>query len=598
MRNAVAFANNDVITVAWSYGKRPEGCMGFAVYRIDQNGREQALPSHAVFRGFEIERGQTTAEFPVQKFYWKDPFARLIAEKTGNRKFRYRIVPMEGKPGKLKPMSRFPSIVSNVVTISSDAGSGIKAFFNRGLISTQRVSRAMNGRPGKTDLLKQIADPSNPLRASLSGDMVEALTEFVDRAKTSGTLYAALYELGDAELIARLAGIGKRLKLVLSNSAVTEKTEEINPKTGKPKTKTIDGNADSRAALAKAGCILSNRIMGSGHIGHNKFLVYADKSGPKAVLLGSTNWTPNGLCAQTNNTVIIEDAKLAERYLQYWKNLAADTRAAGKVSKLLQALKLRVWSSKGKSLRLRGGVSVRSWFSPNTPKARTKAKDELRPPDMEEVYQRIVAAKHAILFLAFYPGTPSIANWCAEAQKNNPNLFVRGCVTNPSAAEGFYYELRGQTPPKKVKGVRVPTKEDRRVIAAQALDGDVIPAGWTKEILKAGFAIIHDKVLVIDPFSDDCLVVTGSHNLGHKASYDNDENLVMIQGNKKLAVAYASHVLDVYDHFSWRVNVKKRGKKNAEQLLKSTPDAWLDQYFDANGDIKTAQLRFWMQATA
>jgi hypothetical protein len=37
MRNAVAFANNDVITIAWSYGAKPDGCMGFALYRIDTN---------------------------------------------------------------------------------------------------------------------------------------------------------------------------------------------------------------------------------------------------------------------------------------------------------------------------------------------------------------------------------------------------------------------------------------------------------------------------------------------------------------------------------------------------------------------------------
>jgi hypothetical protein len=35
MRNAIALANNDVIAIAWSYGKRPDGCMGFALYPID-----------------------------------------------------------------------------------------------------------------------------------------------------------------------------------------------------------------------------------------------------------------------------------------------------------------------------------------------------------------------------------------------------------------------------------------------------------------------------------------------------------------------------------------------------------------------------------
>jgi len=216
---------------------------------------------------------------------------------------------------------------------------------------------------------------------------------------------------------------------------------------------------------------------------------------------------------------------------------------------------------------------------------------------MQSLVAQINKAEHAILFLAFYPGAPCVANWAADALKKNKNLFVRGCVTNNSASQGFYYELKGVGPPKKVKGVKQPIKEDPRVIAAQAFDEKTVPVGWQKEILNAGFAIIHDKIVVIDPFSDHCVVATGSHNLGHKASYDNDENLAIIQGNKNLAVAYATHILDVYDHFAWRWTVKRLGKKGADQSLKSTPDEWLNQYFDAGGHIKTAQLKFWMQAT-
>src|SRR5262249_1072220 len=125
----------------------------------------------------------------------------------------------------------------------------------------------------------------------------------------------------------------------------------------------------------------------------------------------------------------------------------------------------------------------------------------------------------------------------------------------------------------------------------------IIPKGWQKEILNAGFAIIHDKILVIDPFSEDkCIVVTGSHNLGYKASYDNDENLAIVKGNKKLPLAYAPHVLDVYEHFSWRYLVNHGGI--ADQSLKSKPDEWLDKYYDQNGNIKSAQLKFWMSAGA
>ena len=54
--------------------------------------------------------------------------------------------------------------------------------------------------------------------------------------------------------------------------------------------------------------------MPSGHIGHNKFVVYADASGkPQAVLAGSTNWTDTGLCGQANNAVVVENADIALR---------------------------------------------------------------------------------------------------------------------------------------------------------------------------------------------------------------------------------------------------------------------------------------------
>ena len=121
MQNAVAFADNDVVTIAWSYNQKPDGCMGFAVYRIDSASKETPLPSHAVFPGSKIKPGQTTEEFPVQKFYWKDPYARLVAEKTGNRKFRYKVVPLQGKPGHLVPMN-LPFGIDPTASLNSMGG--------------------------------------------------------------------------------------------------------------------------------------------------------------------------------------------------------------------------------------------------------------------------------------------------------------------------------------------------------------------------------------------------------------------------------------------------------------------------------------------
>src|SRR6267378_6846954 len=43
-----------------------------------------------------------------------------------------------------------------------------------------------------------------------------------------------------------------------------------------------------------------------------------------------------------------------------------------------------------------------------------------------------------------------------------------------------------------------------------------------------GFAIVHSKLIVVDPFTNP-VVVTGSHNFSGSASSKNDENFVIIR---------------------------------------------------------------------
>jgi phosphatidylserine/phosphatidylglycerophosphate/cardiolipin synthase-like enzyme len=116
-------------------------------------------------------------------------------------------------------------------------------------------------------------------------------------------------------------------------------------------------------------------------------------------------------------------------------------------------------------------------------------------------------------------------------------------------------------------------------------------ADFQRELLSAGHAIIHDKIVVIDPLSkDDCTVITGSHNLGFKASYANDENMLIIRGNRDLALAYAVHVMDVYDHYKFRAALeqqardamlagKPKPKRPVGKGFLQTKDKWQDPYF-------------------
>ncbi|NQX38221.1 hypothetical protein SAMN05421820_101233 [Pedobacter steynii] len=84
MQKAIAFSNNDVITIAWSFDRKPEGCLGFAIYRINPDGHEESLPNKAVFPDTLEVDDRSSARFPIQKFYWKDVYARPVAERTGN----------------------------------------------------------------------------------------------------------------------------------------------------------------------------------------------------------------------------------------------------------------------------------------------------------------------------------------------------------------------------------------------------------------------------------------------------------------------------------------------------------------------------------
>ena len=83
--------------------------------------------------------------------------------------------------------------------------------------------------------------------------------------------------------------------------------------------------------------------------------------------------------------------------------------------------------------------------------------------------------------------------------------------------------------------------EDDRVIHTRGVTKGDAFAQWTQELNQAGHAVIHDKIVVIDPFSDTCVVAMGSHNDGYKASYNNDENLAIIKGHRAVAEAYAAH---------------------------------------------------------
>jgi phosphatidylserine/phosphatidylglycerophosphate/cardiolipin synthase-like enzyme len=590
---AIAFANNDMAIVAWTFGGKVDNCLGFAVYRIDvRAGTETCLPAMATFPKQSAKPGRTTADDPVQKFFWKD----VYAQRGGT--FKYKIVPMGGTPGGTLHPLPFGPLVSNAVQLSPNYGM-MSAYFNRGILATQSTAHQLHGGKNsqgmKNVLLTRIENQNDQLRKDLAGEMIEAMTALPDEAHANGEdCYCALYEFEDQELIAHLAALKGNAHIILSNMPGT---------IGNSKTKTNDTYADEREQIKQAGADVVDRFMPSSHIGHNKYTILSGNDGPKAVQFGSTNWTSRALCAQTNNTVIARSPKLAVEYKKYWDRLKTDTgepHGKGGVT-AQQGPALRTPDANGgKPAPVQiedGSCSIDIWFSPNTPSARGKNKaNEACPPDLTEVFSIIQGAQQAILFLAFQPGAPSIVDEIAKAEKAKPSLFIRGALTDAGAANRFYVGIKGAAPEagqKRPKG-SPPLPQDYRVISARGVKDNI--GLWENELNSAGHAVIHDKILVVDPFTDNCVVVTGSHNLGYTASYNNDENMAIIRGHRAIAEAYAAHVLDIYDHYAWRFWLEQKNYDAAWTFL--TPnDGWQDSYFDAQNKVKSAELNFWLSAS-
>lgn len=643
LTTAKAWCNNEVAYLAWKTDGKIDDCLGFMITRIhlDDQGNEverRILPAWVAFKTQSNPNWveQDMSVWPVQKFSWRDLTLRrsrdTLEVRPGSFNARYEIVPVgKAAPGR-KPVPPSPAvqpgkykgkviplffcgkpIQTNDIFVTDDFGD-IKVAFTNGILSTQNLRQQLKTPVGKAPTKDQvkghIADPKNfndSIRLFLAGDVLPALKSLFERANNEdGQVYLALYELSDAELIDLLKENQKRLNLVLSTAGSTK------PEKGSGDPVEWDTeNHDIREELMKLmGKRMHNRFFNnSSHIGHNKFAVLVIGGNAVAVWTGSTNWTPTGLCAQTNNTIILDSPDVAQFYLDYWKRLVADKLPTPK-PELTSPLN----SDQGKALRKAdetpgitkiGTADVQVWFSPNTPTVGTP-KTRTVPPDLKVVFELMKKANDAIFFLVFNPGRTAadpegedvntvVSAGIAFAQLD-PNLVVMGAISDPTALPGYQQPPKSQTKPKnapKIPQAAIFTPSgapDVLMIRAAAIS-DLI-GDFQKELLSAGNAIIHDKIVVIDPLSNDnCTVITGSHNLGFKASYANDENMLIIRGNRALAIAYAVHVMDVYDHYKFRAILEQQ-KRDVMLAGKPAPtqptgqgflqidDTWQDPYIE------------------
>jgi len=230
------------------------------------------------------------------------------------------------------------------------------------------------------------------------------------------------------------------------------------------------------------------------------------------------------------------------------------------------------------------------WFSPNDPERNKKTLD-VRPIDLADVFERIAGAQQAVLFLGFNPsarGENSIVSEAIARGRSDRAVIVQGAISDQMAMPNYVAPTRDPVTHKLNKDGKYPYVFPERVwdepnisvVRAANLTGSTVARDFEAEVLTVGHAIVHDKIVVIDAMADNATVITGSHNLGYKASYENDENMVIVEGSKSFAAAYAVHVLDVFDHYKFRAWRRTIGTgPNAKDGL-DTDDKWLKPYAD------------------
>jgi phosphatidylserine/phosphatidylglycerophosphate/cardiolipin synthase-like enzyme len=578
------YDNGDHTSLVWlpSDGQSIPNCRGFAIHKtLRASAGANAVESYVGgFVGFSDDQKFDLSapwKFPIQRFMWWDYLVQ-----PGNV-VQYSIVPVIGSDkDHLQPSLPDASVQTPPMTVSGQASTHVAAYFNKGIVSAQWVSRALKAIGPNAKLSDLIAQTNNSLRNALSGLLRPQLLQLLDEVKKNGgEIYAALYELNDPELIPALVALGQKCHLILANGAF--------------KPPDNDENIKVRAQL-RGKIDLHDRKVGKDHFAHNKFLVACDSAGnPQRVLSGSTNWTVTGLCTQANNGIIVDDPDLGAFFIKEWNLL----KAAGNEypASLMQA------NSKGATLNVDGGT-ITQWFAPTD-----------KGEDLDYARQLINGAEQGILFLFFNPGAfepedkpeqwTLLQNILARHQQGAPNykpaLYIHGVVnqeiaglTTEGAGKPSKHAALDPSNPSPVKlyagGNTAPTPLTYESMVPKAIK-DVFH-DWQTEVMNLGVHV-HSKVVVIDPFGKKPVVITGSHNLGYKASTKNDDNMMIVEGNAPLAAAYAANIIAIYQSYRW--NMYAVAHANDPQSWHGPVDnaTWQDTYLQ-KGSPDLAEIKFWL----
>jgi phosphatidylserine/phosphatidylglycerophosphate/cardiolipin synthase-like enzyme len=492
-----------------------------------------------------------TNDHPIQSFLWGDYGAEP------DTLYRFNVYPMYGKPGALLPEA--PVAFEIRTEREFDQGSGV--WFNRGAIASQKFAEEFQNSAPK--------DPNNPKDPEvkwLSRGLLEACLGYIDGTPKGQGLRVAAYEFTYPPVLNALKSAldrGVDVRIVYHDTTKA---------TGKEKGANEKAIHDAGLPKSANGTkVLYPRT--KTKIPHNKFIVRLDPSGnPTDVWTGSTNFTASGFLGQSNVGHWIRDAETAGRYLKFWEIVRKDPaldNARTAVVKLTPDPKALI-----------NAKSVVPVFSP-------RAKANL----LKWYAERMADCAGSLMFTAAFGVATQLAPTLAKPRKLLRFVLMEKPATQKQKTE-FAKEQKHLILSYGVPlGEQYRFKNGKAVAREKIKDFELVKWFLEEEHYRSkneGFIFfVHTKFLLIDPLSNDPLVCSGSANFSSNSLLQNDENMLLIRGDTRIADIYLTEFDRIFRHFYFRDVANELAAKgnNAKSIFLDESDtfAWSASYFWADG---------------
>jgi len=504
------------------------GLLGFALRREDHTeGEKYWLSGYKTFASVEPSPPPgilySTRQHPIQGFTWSDFSAKPEHDYT------YEVVALRGTPASPQESER----VTVDIRTESEHGRTHHVHFNRGAAASQEYTRRFG------DKRPEQVGPA--AFTWLSRGAAESIADFIGRAGGPGWgLRVCAYEFTDDKVLTALGAARDRGADVQVLYHAENDPQKISNQ------KAIENFALQNICQPRNAQGLT--------LSHNKTIVLTKAGAAQAVLTGSTNFSAGGIYGHSNVVHVCEGDDVAAQYLWLWNELKKNTPKSADAGVLVGKTPLP-----GDPL----AKQITPIFSP---------RDSLEALDW---YAQQAKGANDALFMTFAFGMNARFQDAYRTGNAKLRYALMETMSGPTktkeqrlANEAAIIELRKM-------------KENKFAIGSRLGKGAF--NHWLKEQL-SGLNVhvryLHTKYMLVDPLGANPLVVSGSANFSEASTTDNDENMLIIRGNSRVADIYLGEFMRMYRHFAFRDWLTQHPEADEVQVshLDET-DQWWKRYF-------------------